>query len=59
MQTTNELEDHTVTVTFAIASEKKDPKEVQNLVEAYLNEACSKLEAEGLEVTYRLRVNHH
>jgi hypothetical protein len=55
MKAEHEIEEYyyALTVAFSITSTKQ-PGEVQQLVEAYLNEACSKLETEGMEVTYRI-----
>ena len=43
------------TVNFSITS-AKSKEDLKSLVEAYINEACSKLENEGLELTYRLNM---
>lgn len=50
------MDDMTARVTFSIAS-TESPGRVRELVEMYVNEACSRLEAEGLELTYRLTVS--
>ena len=46
-------QDHAFALTFYITS-TKERGDIRALVEAYISEACSKLEAEGLELTYRL-----
>jgi len=43
------------TVSFTIESDKAT-EEIQKFLEWYINEACSKLEDVGMDVTYNLNV---
>jgi hypothetical protein len=46
--------DYTFIVRFSLTSAKSGDR-LRELLKNYVNEACSKLEAENVEVTYRLR----